>query len=108
MDAKAFWGRVKVLIKAHKITQVKFADHIGLSPGTLRTWIHFNRIPDVGTAFDMAAALGVSPHYLVYGKENDTTEAEKKRRTEAKKAVARALALNEQMRNDLKLIKRFF
>ena len=76
--------------------------------GTLRAWINYSRAPDVRTAFDIATALGVTPHYLVYGKENDTTEKDKKRRTAAKKALAEAIVLNDQMRKNLKLVKGFF
>ena len=56
----------------------------------------------------MAAALGVTPQYLVNEKEDDTTEAEMKRHTTVKAALTRAVALNTQMRKDLKLIKGYF
>ena len=91
MNITTFWNRVKVLIKAHNFDQIKFAAHIGIPLNTFKGWIHYNRIPDVLTAYDMAAALGVPLDYLVFGKENDTTEEDKKKRSAVKEAAARIL-----------------
>ena len=65
-----FWVRVKNQLKAHKISQEKFADYIGVSPGTLKGWIHYDRIPDAFCTSDMADALGVTMEYLVRGEDS--------------------------------------
>ena len=108
MDAGAFWKRVKNLIKAHNVSQEKFAAHLGMPLSTLKGWIFHNRIPDVESAFVMAAALGVTVDYLVYGKENDTVEEEKKRRSTVKEAAVRLQALQDQMREDMDIIRDYF
>ena len=101
MDIDAFWSRVKILIKAHNVDQKKFAAHIGIPLDTLKGWIYHKRIPDVGTAYDIAAALGVSLDYLVFGKENDTTEQDKKKRSSVKEAAVR-------VQDDMALINSYF
>ena len=101
MDITDFWQRVKVLIKAHKITQKEFAAYIGIPISTFRAWMHYKRVPDFITAFDIAVALGVSLEYLAKGKEDDTTEEEKLKRSGIKEAVAR-------MKNDMELIGKYF
>ena len=50
----SFWARVKRLIKAHKISQAKFAEYIGLTARTLWGWIYHDRIPDAATACSIA------------------------------------------------------
>ena len=47
---------------------MNFAQLVGLSYNTLRGWLYNNRLPDAETACDMAAILGVSVEYLVWGK----------------------------------------
>jgi transcriptional regulator with XRE-family HTH domain len=47
----------------------KFAAHIGISSGTFRNWLRYNRLPDIYTACDIADALGVSVDYLARGKD---------------------------------------
>ena len=108
MDIAAFWKRVKMLIKAHKIDQKKLAAYIDIPIGTLRAWIHYKRIPDVGTALAMSQALGVTVEYLVCGKENDTVKKDKMARTAAKEAADRVLNLQDKIIKDLKNIKRYF
>lgn len=108
MNTASFWDRVKILIKAHNVDQKTFAAHIGVPLNTFKGWIHYNRIPDVKTAYEIAAALGVSLNYLAYGKEHDTTEEEKQRRSAVKEAAIRVQALHGQMRDDLGLIEKYF
>ena len=69
MDINAYWERVKVLIKAHKITVGKFAEYIDIPRSTLYSWIQFGFSPEVGTAYNIATALGVSVEYLVTGED---------------------------------------
>jgi len=60
-----FWDRTKKLIRAHKISQEKFAAYIGINFNTFKTWLYYRRIPDAITACDMADALGVSNVYNI-------------------------------------------
>ena len=73
-----FWERTKKLIKAHKITQEKFALYIGVVPGTFRNWIYYGIVPDVITASNIADALGVTVEYLVKGTDGKAMEEREK------------------------------
>ena len=66
-----FWGRVKMLLKAHKMTQKQLADRLEIPVSTLTCWIHHNRIPDTSSAYSIAILLGVTLNYLLGGKERD-------------------------------------
>ena len=77
----SFWGRVIILMRAHKISQVKFAAYIGVSFGTFKDWLRFNRLPDIYTACDIADALGVSVDYLARGKEGKYLSLENRKKT---------------------------
>ena len=69
-----FWERVKKLIRAHKITQEKFAAYIGVSFNTFKSWLRFNRIPNAYVCHDIAVALGVSVEFLVEGVDGKAME----------------------------------
>lgn len=81
-----FWERTKNLIRAHKISQEKFAAYIGISFNTFKCWICHNRIPDAITACDIADALGVPLEYLVRG--NNSKEKEREKRVLGRKTAA--------------------
>ena len=87
-----FWGRVKPLIKAHKMTQKQFAEYRGISLNTLYGWIRYERIPDTSTAYEMAVVLGVTLNYLLGGREAEIAEWRLKELT-ARDAAARILEL---------------
>jgi transcriptional regulator with XRE-family HTH domain len=89
MDESSFWARVRQLIKAHKITQKKFAAYIGVPVNTLKGWIYFNRIPDAVTACGIAESLEVRVEYLVRGSGGKDTEEHVRRLSERKEAAAR-------------------
>ena len=101
MDTELFWNRVKTLIKAHNIDQIKFTAHIGIPINTFRGWIHYNRVPDLWTSCAIAKSLGVSLDYLAYGEGNDNIEDEKKRRSAVKEAVSR-------MQTDVEMLRGYF
>ena len=69
MDNDTFWGRVKPLLKAHKMTQKQFAEYMGISLNTLSGWIRYDRVPDTSTAYEMAVVLGVTLNYLLGERE---------------------------------------
>ena len=89
MNTLLFWNRVKILIRAHKLNQRQFARHIGVNPSTFCGWIYNNRIPDIETALQMAAALGVGLEYLVFGADAASSEAHARQTEERKKAAMR-------------------
>ena len=68
MDISKFWKRVNKEIKTHRLSRKKFADSIGISHNTFKSWLYYKRSVEVGTAYEIAAALGVSLEYLITGK----------------------------------------
>ena len=100
MDYINFWKRTKPLIKAHKMTQKQFAEHMGISFHTFRGWIQHNRIPDLASAYDMALVLGVTLDYLVSGKDRDFA-ARRLKEIELRRAAARAIKHINGIKRDL-------
>jgi len=104
METKTFWVRVKALLKAHKMTQMQFAERIDYPYGTLRSCIQNDRIPDTTTAYEIAVTLGVTLNYLLGGHERDITVA-RLRELEARNAAAKILKLTEQIVKEANIIK---
>ena len=71
MNDNVFWDRVKMLLKAHKMTQKQFAQMINIPLSTLYRWLHFNTVPDTYTVYAIAVSLGVTSNYLLGGEEKD-------------------------------------
>jgi transcriptional regulator with XRE-family HTH domain len=67
-------------MRAHKISREKFAAYIGVSFGTLKNWLGYNRLPDIYTACDIADALGVSVDYLARGKDGARISLENRKK----------------------------
>ena len=101
----SFWSRVKRQLKAHKITQVQFAKYVGMSPGTLRGWIHYNRIPDAATACDIADALGVTVEYLVKGVDGAAMVVRMKQTEEQKIVSGRIKCLVAELEEESKRLR---
>jgi len=80
--------RTESLIKAHKISQEKFARMTGINYNTFRCWKYNNRIPDAESGCDIADALGVSVEYLVRGDEG--TSAKQRIKKEKERVIASA------------------
>jgi len=104
MDTGLFWSRVKLLIKAHKTNQAKFAEYIGVNQSTFRGWIYHDRIPDIEIALYIAAALGVSPEFLVFGEDVKNEEIRAQQVKERKTAAFRIRKLNNEIRKELERI----
>ena len=104
METGIFWKMVNSLIKAHKITQAAFSAHIGVNYNTFRGWMYNKRVPDMETALHMAAALGVSLEYLVFGAEGKTGEVHAQQVKERKMAAFRIGKLNNEIRKELERI----
>jgi transcriptional regulator with XRE-family HTH domain len=83
-----FWGRVKELMKAHKITQNSFARYINVNYNTFKYWICYGLFPDACTACDIAEALGVSVEYLVRGADGKSTKERNEKTLKRKNAAA--------------------
>ena len=101
MDIGLFWNRVKTQIKAHKLSQADFARRIGMSPATLLGWMYHKRIPDIVTALNIAAALGVSIEYLVFGKDELSMDIRARQVEERKTATARIRKLTDEMHEEV-------
>ena len=104
MDSNTFWGRVKPLIKAHKMTHRQFADYMGISPYTFNNWMRYKRIPDTSTAYDMAIVLGVTLNYLLGGREAEIADWRIKELT-ARDAAARILELDAQVQEEARKLR---
>ena len=89
METELFWIRVKNLLKVHKISQGNFAKHLDIPVSTFYSWVQYNRSVEVGTAYSMAAALGVSMEYLVTGEDGKSAEIRMKQTEERKTASAK-------------------
>ena len=86
MNVDDFWGRVEHQIKAHKISRKEFAEYINVPYSTFKSWLYYKRSTEVGTAYDIATALGVSVEYLVTGAEGKN-EKERLKQTETRKSA---------------------
>ena len=104
MSENTFWGRVKPLIKAHKMTQRQFAEHMGISSHTFNGWVRYERIPDTGTAYEMAVVLGVTLNYLLGGKEAEIADWRLKELS-AREAAARILKLAGQIQEETRKLR---
>ena len=92
-----FWERVKKQIRAHKISQEKLASRLGINYYTFRSWIYYNRIPDIVTGLYMAAALGVTVEYLATGHDGKIMEIREKQTLERKNAAGKIKKLINQI-----------
>ena len=99
-----FWARVKKLIRAHKISQEKFAAYLGINFYTFKSWIYYNRIPDVITAYKMAIALGVTIEYLVTGNDGKAMEIRKNQTLERKTAAAEIKKMARKIEKNTRMI----
>jgi len=104
MKKDSFWGRVKVLLNAHNMSQKQFAEVTGFSLGTIRGWIYHNRVPELSAAYAVAYALGVSLEYLLGGKEKEITEL-RFRELEMRKTAARITRLLYEAQLELKQMR---
>ena len=103
MNTKAFWNRVKKLIKSYKLSQRQFAEKIGIPLGSLEGMIYHNREPVLSLAISMADALGVTIDYLAKRKDREIVE---KRLYEiaVKETTARISKLSLQIQKETKRI----
>ena len=104
MDNETFWGRVKPLIKAHKMTQKQFAEYMGISFNTLISWIRYKRVPDTATAYNMAVVLGVTLNYLLGGREANIADWRLKE-LNARDAAAHILELASQIEKEARKLR---
>jgi len=70
MNKKAFWDRVKILIKAKSVTPADTAIACGVLPDTFRRWMSTERIPPLNYSYKLAQYLGVSLEYLAKGRQS--------------------------------------
>ena len=67
MNIKAFWNRIKALLKEKDLTQNAGARACGRSLSTFKGWIYKDTIPPLDDAYALATMLGVSLEYLITG-----------------------------------------
>ena len=67
MNVDNFWKRVRHELRAQKITQKNFARLINVPYSTFNSWQYYRRSVEVGTAYEIAKALGTTLEYLVTG-----------------------------------------
>ena len=70
MNVASFWKRVNDGIKTRKLTRKEFAQSLNVPYSTFKSWLYYERSVEVGTAYEIASALGVSVEYLVTGRKN--------------------------------------
>ena len=104
MQDQAFWDRIKILLKANKLTQKKFAEIIDLPLKTLERWIHFDRIPHTQALYNMAVALGVTTNYLLGGGEKEIAERRIKE-LEARETLSKVESLVQIILSETEKIK---
>ena len=104
MNDETYWGRVKLLLKAHNMTQKQLARYMGISFYTLTGWIRYKRIPDTGTAYDMAIVLGVTLNYLMGNREAEIADWRLKELA-ARKAAANILELTAQIQEEVSKLR---
>ena len=71
MTPKVFWNRVKKLLKDHKMTQKEFAEYINIPLSTFQGMIHYERLPVLDLALNIAKVLGVTVEYLANGNDRE-------------------------------------
>ena len=71
MRIRAFWKRVKFLLKEKGVTQSVAAEVCGRSLNTFRGWMSKDTIPPLDDAFELAQYLGVSLEFLITGRETE-------------------------------------
>ncbi len=74
MEPSEFWATVKELIKTQNTTQDWLASNIGVSVGTLKNWIYYDRIPDGYQTYLIAKALNTTVDYLMTGETPSNAE----------------------------------
>ena len=100
-----FWERAKKLIKAHKITQEKFAAYVGINFSTFRNWICYGITPDLYSAYDIAVALGVSMEYLVTGNDGKAMQNREEEILKRKDAAKNIKKMAIQIEKDANLLR---
>ena len=83
MNIRQFWKRVNDEIKIRKLSRKSFAESVNIPYNTFKSWLHYERSVEVGTAYDIAKALGVSIEYLITGNKPEKSsrkDAEIRRR----------------------------
>ena len=64
---EAFWGNVDVVLKERNMTWRDLASRLGVDPRTLSSKKSFRSNVSIGSAKEMAEALGTSVDCLIYG-----------------------------------------
>jgi len=101
MDINAYWDRVNVLIKAHKISKENFADFIDIPRSTFYAWKRYRRAPELGIAYNIATALGVSVEYLVTGNGGENGQIPIEETEQRKIFLEKVKHLTQELQNEV-------
>ena len=86
------------------MTQRQFAEHMGISANTFSGWVRHERIPDTGTAYEMAVVLGVTLNYLLGGREAEIADWRYKELA-TREAAANILKLADQIQEETRKLR---
>ena len=86
------------------MTQKQFAEYMGISAHTFSGWIRHKRIPDTGTAYEMAVVLGVTLNYLLGGREAEIADWRFKELA-ARDTAGKILKLADQIQKEVSKIR---
>ena len=100
-----FWTRVKLHIKAHRMSRKEFAEYTGIPGRTFESWIRRNCIPDATRACVIAQALGVTVEYLIMGIDDFNAEDRMKRVEERKSATEEIIKLALKICNETERLR---
>ena len=78
------------------MTHKQFAEYMKIPFDTLKSWMKYERIPDTGTAYEIAIVLGVTLNYLLGGREAEIADWRLKELT-ARDAAAKILELTSKI-----------
>ena len=81
------------------MTQRQFAEYMKIPLDTLKGWMKYERIPDTGTAYEIAIVLGVTLNYLLGGREAEIADWRLKELT-ARDAAAKILELTSKIEQE--------
>ena len=101
MDVMKFWKRVCDEIKAHKMSRKKFAEYVNVPYSTFKSWLYYQRSVEVGTAYAIATALGVSLEYLITGTDGKSEKLRMKQIEDRKTAGAAMKELIGKMQQEM-------
>ena len=104
MKATVFWDNVKNLLKEKGITQKRFAELINVSLGTFQGMMHYNRMPILDLAINIAKTLNVNIEYLISGNNKKILNRHRKVLVN-KQSISKIFTLLSQLMQEIEKIQ---